>query len=64
MGRTLTNTMINLNIQNACDEALYQVREEYIKNKFNLLLGQDIVGITFFHNIYHLKTAFPYITFY
>lgn len=25
MGRTLTNTMINLGIQGACDEALYQV---------------------------------------
>lgn len=25
MGRTLTNTMVNLGIQNACDEALYQV---------------------------------------
>uniref|UniRef100_A0A1W7RAF7 Alpha-1,4 glucan phosphorylase n=1 Tax=Hadrurus spadix TaxID=141984 RepID=A0A1W7RAF7_9SCOR len=25
MGRTLTNTMVNLGIQNACDEALYQL---------------------------------------
>lgn len=25
MGRTLTNTMLNLGIQNACDEALYQL---------------------------------------
>lgn len=25
MGRTLTNTMINLNVQSACDEALYQL---------------------------------------
>jgi len=25
MGRTLSNTMINLGIKNACDEALYQV---------------------------------------
>ena len=25
MGRSLTNTMINLGIQGACDEALYQV---------------------------------------
>jgi len=25
MGRTLTNTMVNLGIQNSCDEALYQV---------------------------------------
>ena len=24
MGRALTNTMINLGIQSACDEALYQ----------------------------------------
>ena len=26
MGRSLTNTMINLGIQGACDEAMYQVR--------------------------------------
>jgi len=25
MGRTLSNTMLNMGIQNACDEALYQV---------------------------------------
>ena len=25
MGRSLTNTMINLGIQGACDEAMYQV---------------------------------------
>ena len=25
MGRTLSNTMVNLGIQSACDEALYQV---------------------------------------
>ena len=25
MGRTLTNTMVNLGIQSGCDEALYQV---------------------------------------
>lgn len=25
MGRTLQNTMINLGIQGACDEAMYQV---------------------------------------
>lgn len=25
MGRSLSNTMINLGIQNACDEAMYQV---------------------------------------
>lgn len=27
MGRTLQNTMINLGLQNACDEAIYQVRQ-------------------------------------
>ena len=26
MGRSLQNTMVNLGIQSACDEALYQVR--------------------------------------
>ena len=25
MGRTLTNTMVNLGIQGECDEAMYQV---------------------------------------
>lgn len=25
MGRTLTNTMVNLGLQSGCDEALYQV---------------------------------------
>ena len=29
MGRSLTNTMINLGIQGACDEALYQVNWAY-----------------------------------
>lgn len=29
MGRTLQNTMINLGLQNACDEAIYQVRLVY-----------------------------------
>uniref|UniRef100_A0A5G2QWP3 Alpha-1,4 glucan phosphorylase n=1 Tax=Sus scrofa TaxID=9823 RepID=A0A5G2QWP3_PIG len=28
MGRTLQNTMVNLGLQNACDEAIYQVRAE------------------------------------
>jgi glucan phosphorylase len=32
MGRSLTNTMINLGIQGACDEALYQVK--YFRNGF------------------------------
>ncbi len=26
MGRTLQNTMVNLALENACDEAMYQVR--------------------------------------
>lgn len=26
MGRTLQNTMVNLALENACDEATYQVR--------------------------------------
>ena len=30
MGRSLTNTMINLGIQGACDEAMYQVSVTYI----------------------------------
>ncbi len=27
MGRTLQNTMVNLALENACDEATYQVRQ-------------------------------------
>ena len=30
MGRSLSNTMINLGIQSECDEALYQVRHNSI----------------------------------
>ena len=30
MGRSLTNTMINLGIQGACDEAMYQVSQSVI----------------------------------
>lgn len=33
MGRTLQNTMINLGLQNACDEAIYQVRPRSPKHK-------------------------------
>uniref|UniRef100_A0A665XDJ4 Alpha-1,4 glucan phosphorylase n=1 Tax=Echeneis naucrates TaxID=173247 RepID=A0A665XDJ4_ECHNA len=33
MGRTLQNTMINLGLQNACDEAIYQVRPKFKRNK-------------------------------
>ena len=29
MGRALANTMINVGIQSACDEAMYQVRDVY-----------------------------------
>jgi starch phosphorylase len=30
MGRSLTNTMINLGIQGACDEAMYQVSQQSV----------------------------------
>ena len=33
MGRTLSNTMLNLGLQNAVDEALYQVSIEFEKLK-------------------------------
>lgn len=33
MGRTLQNTMINLGLQNACDESIYQVRPSSPKHK-------------------------------
>ena len=38
MGRSLTNTMINLGIQGACDEAMYQVRKfiEILRRKFTV----------------------------
>lgn len=35
MGRTLQNTMINLGLQNACDEAIYQVRHKFTGNRGN-----------------------------
>ncbi len=35
MGRTLQNTMINLGLQNACDEAIYQVRHKFTRNRGN-----------------------------
>lgn len=41
MGRTLQNTMINLGLQNACDEAIYQVRLPYL-----ILLMTVLVFIT------------------
>ena len=30
MGRTLSNTMVNLGIQSSCDEAMFQVRNKKI----------------------------------
>lgn len=49
MGRSLQNTMINLGIQGACDEAMYQVINSYsylliiLYNKFCncLMSGHD-----------------------
>lgn len=41
MGRTLQNTMINLGLQNACDEAIYQVRR-----------GRDSTSDTHTHFLY------------
>ena len=41
MGRSLTNTMINLGIQGACDEAMYQVLPLNTPENFdNYLEGQ------------------------
>lgn len=31
MGRTLQNTMVNLALENACDEAMYQVKKTTTK---------------------------------
>lgn len=31
MGRTLQNTMVNLALENACDEATYQVMRNYMR---------------------------------
>lgn len=36
MGRSLSNTMVNLGIQSECDEALYQVRTVVIVYYFLL----------------------------
>ena len=35
MGRTLTNTTVNLGIQSACDEAMYQVNYTLCQNSTN-----------------------------
>lgn len=39
MGRTLQNTMVNLALENACDEAMYQVKKKNNKKKSHLLPG-------------------------
>ena len=39
MGRSLTNTMINLGIQGACDEAMYQVSQCHFGVSFRALNG-------------------------
>lgn len=50
MGRTLQNTMINLGLQNACDEAIYQVRwlhsvaESEQLNVVSLLIGNVLAA--------------------
>ncbi len=49
MGRSLTNTMINLGIQGACDEALYQVK--YFRNCFNWFMTSRSD---------HLNCEYPY----
>lgn len=47
MGRTLSNTMVNLGIQSACDEALYQVsdhlyRRQTFKKGFFLVIWDSL----------------------
>uniref|UniRef100_A0A8C9WF86 Alpha-1,4 glucan phosphorylase n=1 Tax=Scleropages formosus TaxID=113540 RepID=A0A8C9WF86_SCLFO len=45
MGRTLQNTMINLGLQNACDEAIYQVRRlKVLKVEEDAGLGNGGLG--------------------
>lgn len=42
MGRTLQNTMVNLALENACDEATYQVGEALkVGGVLMLSLGPD-----------------------
>lgn len=47
MGRTLQNTMINLGLQNACDEAIYQVRR-----------GRDSTSDTHTHFLYFVMKKY------
>ena len=47
MGRTLTNTTVNLGIQSACDEAMYQV-SEFVRTKWKLLQKKIKYHFTFF----------------
>ena len=42
MGRTLTNTTVNLGIQSACDEAMYQVNYTLCENSTNTLYSNFI----------------------
>lgn len=46
MGRTLQNTMVNLALENACDEAMYQVRRK--RNSFSYRLPKAEVKMTMF----------------
>ena len=48
MGRSLTNTMINLGIQGACDEAMYQVSQCHFGVSFRA--GNDPSRRLKFHN--------------
>ena len=49
MGRTLQNTMINLGIQGACDEAMYQVSIIINRGIYN----EMYIGVMILHCIYN-----------
>lgn len=70
MGRTLQNTMINLGLQNACDEAIYQVKGIAYESKLNILVQHLLLNSRtgpqlYYTNILNLKKQlmfFPLLT--
>lgn len=65
MGRALQNTMINLGLQNACDEAIYQVRMCDKKRKIADYLFTELstLSISDFYNPVWVQCLNVYLSF-
>lgn len=57
MGRTLQNTMVNLALENACDEATYQVRQRIMGKGPSKDLSQEVVASNESCNVYIFLTG-------